>query len=489
MLFWHCRNFLTSWHYLYASSAIWILSYIFRLFKLNWINPIKASFLAGDEATVTLLQGNAMKITIATREKWKPGQYVYIRMPGIALFQNHPFTIASLCSDDLSPAHEQECQDMVLVFRPFKGFTSRVVDTALEHGPWKTYRAFLDGPYGGCRRRLDAFDHVVMIAGGSGITAIVSQLLDLVQRMRDGKAVTKTVQLIWAMKRPEAMEWFKQELRICYEFAPAASVRCQFYITAAKRQGATGHLVSAHTPTRPVSMLLHEKVNDMFQSIADHRSPMNSPTRNSAMIREEAQGDAEREKELRNENSDRMRPLPQARLKTAPSFGREAAWPPGASSTPSEASAPGHVNSTPALTLQEKRRGHALTLPLQSEPKSHPPPQFPAGMAEPSQPAHGFDFGFPSTPTEFQKNLMRFAFMPAAVKAHKQGWSTEWGRPQVAYMLREASREWTGRRACVFVCGPPSMRNDACGAVANLQTKVLSRKMDEIYMHTESYSL
>ena len=115
---------------------------------------------------------------------------------------------------------------MVLVFRPYGGFTNKVVETALEHGPWQTYRAFLDGPYGGMRRSMDSFDHVVVIAGGSGITAVVSQLLDLIKRMRDGKAVTKSVQLVWAMKRPETMEWFKEELRICREFAPPGAVQC-----------------------------------------------------------------------------------------------------------------------------------------------------------------------------------------------------------------------------------------------------------------------
>ena len=46
---------------------------------------------------------------------------------------------------------------MVLVFRPFGGFTNKVLRRALEHGPWHTYRAFVDGPYGGMQRRIEAF--------------------------------------------------------------------------------------------------------------------------------------------------------------------------------------------------------------------------------------------------------------------------------------------------------------------------------------------
>ncbi len=55
MLFWHCHKYLTSWNYLWATVAIWVLSYLIRPFKLNWSNPWRLSWLIGDEAAVTLL--------------------------------------------------------------------------------------------------------------------------------------------------------------------------------------------------------------------------------------------------------------------------------------------------------------------------------------------------------------------------------------------------------------------------------------------------
>jgi NAD(P)H-flavin reductase len=478
MLFWHCHNYLTSWHYLFSTVGIWLVSYMIRLFYLNWTNPWRMSWLIGEEAAVTLLPENAIKVTIPTQVKWKPGQYVYLRMPGVSVFENHPFTIASLCSDDFPSAYGEQYRDMVVVFRPFGGFTKKVLETALEHGPWRTYRAFLDGPYGGMRRSMDSFDHVVMFAGGSGITAVVSQLLDLIKRMRDGKAVTKTVQLVWAMKRPETMEWFKEELRICREFAPPNAVQCQFYITAAKRQAGTGTVVSAQTPSRPVSMVFHDKVNDMFQNIASNRFSMNSSRPHSELIHDEAKGDPEREKELRYEGMDRLRPLPEAHYKTvrAPS-----PTPPAAGLGIKEM-----PHMPPHPTLHEKRRSRSLSIDINNVRQSQATQMEQlSAMQNPQQ----FDFGFPSTPTEFQKNLMRFAFMPAAVKARKSGWSTEWGRPDIPYMLRDMCSDWTGRRTCVFVCGPPSMRVDVSNTVADLQKMVLRGEQDEIYLHTENYAL
>lgn len=99
-----------------------------------------------------------------------------------------------------------------------------------------------------------------------------------------------------------------------------------------------------------------------------------------------------------------------------------------------------------------------------------------------------YEFGFPSTPTEFQKNLMRFAFLPAATKA-ADGWSTEYGRPDLPYQLRQLSKTW-GKRTCVFVCGPPGMRVVVAKQVAELQKLVMhDSEKEEIFMHAENYAL
>ena len=438
MLFWHCHNYLTSWNYLWATAAIWFLSYCVRLFYLNWTDPRRMSWLIGEEAAVTVLPENAVKVTIPTQVKWKPGQYVYLRMPGISIFENHPFTIASLCSNDFLSEYGEHYRDMTLVFRPFGGFTRKVLDAAITKGPEKTYRAFIDGPYGGMKRELAAFDTVILFAGGSGITAIVSQLLDLIKKMRDHRAVTKQVHVVWALKRPETLEWFKEELRICREYAPPDSVHCQFFITAAKRQ-LPGSQSVPPSPARPVSDLLHGKINEAFQGIASKR--------NSTIIREAAGGDPEKEAQLRQENEDNITALPTPYL-----------------ASPKPVHSKTH-KTKPSFTLQIPPPPH-----LQQQQQSN------------------YDFGFPSTPTMLQKNLMRFAFMPS-VTTKKIGWRTEYGRPDISFMLRGFEREF-GRRTCVFVCGPPSMRVDVQRSVAKMQSNLLrDERRDEVFLHTENYSI
>jgi predicted ferric reductase len=594
LLFWHCHNYLTSWDYLFATVAIWALSYFLRIFNLNWLKPWRNAWLIGDEAAVSLMAENAVKVTIPTQMSWRPGQYVYLRMPGISIFENHPFTISSLCSEDFPSEYGDLYRDCTLVFRPFGGFTRRVLETAIEKGPLKTYRAYLEGPYGGMQRELAAFDTVILFAGGSGITAIVSQLLNLIKRMRDGKAVTKKIEVVWALKRLEAMDWFREELRICREHAPPDTVTCQFYVTAAKRQNRQG--MSERAP-RPISNILHDRLDGFVAGIASKR--------NSALIRDEAQGDVNLERELREENEDAITSLPQAKHLQPRVFPPQIqmSFPPPPKSPKSVA----REISLKKLEGKEKRQskqsmysnnsgmdGHEATRRYLSPParefhfppspkhdgphfqfappspnkprgpQNFPPPPPgppPQGGYRPSSfvgqdskdapkssdfpqppstyipstysdsknpedskdlefakpaPAHmrgksvdlhidipkapqimnqgsTFDFGFPSTPTEFQKNLMRFAFVG---RKKKEGWSTEYGRPDLGYMLKEMATGGAdgkgifGRRTCVFVCGPPSMRVDVANTVARLQADIWGDdSKDEIFLHTENYAI
>jgi predicted ferric reductase len=602
-LFWHCKNYLSSWSYLYATLAIWFFCYILRVFNLNWLKPWRNAWLIGDEAAVTLMAENAIKVTIPTQMSWKPGQYVYLRMPGISIFENHPFTISSLCSEDFPSEYGDLYRDCILVFRPFGGFTRRVLETAIEKGPFKTYRAYLEGPYGGMQRELAAFETVILFAGGSGITAIVSQLLNLIKRMRDGKAVTKKIEVVWALKRLEAMDWFREELRICREFAPPDTVNCSFYVTASKRQQRMG--ISERAP-RPISNILHDKLDGFVAGIASKR--------NSAFIRDEAQGDEQRERELRAEDQDAITSLPHPKhlqpyvfppppqtsfpppptkagrekslkrlegrdievdshaatrhfLSPDPSIpkSREFHFPPPSprhdaphfqfapsprnsynpqnypspppggppsqqhrpaswisqsqdsrpvSYVPSEYQPSEAGGPAPASKSASPARDHSPAPPSKERDPS-PQPQFQEdshSYPSPPQPAHTrgksadlsiaiplptqtstFDFGFPSTPTEFQKNLMRFAFINPK---KKEGWSTEYGRPDLGYMLKEMATGGSdgkgifGRRTCVFVCGPPSMRVDVANTVAKLQADIWGDdSKDEIFLHTENYAI
>ncbi|EFQ32726.1 ferric reductase like transmembrane component [Colletotrichum graminicola] len=523
LLFWHTKNYLASWNYLWATVGIWAFCYFIRLFNLNWTRPWRLSFMVGDEAAISLLAENAIKVTIPTQMRWRPGQYVYLRMPGVSFFDNHPFTISSLCSDDFPSEYGEQYRDCILVFKPYGGFTRKVLDMAIEKGPFHTYRAFLDGPYGGMRRDLAAFDTCILIAGGSGITALMSQLLNLIKRMRDGKAITRKVVVVWSLKKLEAMDWFREELRICRESAPPESVTCKFFVTSAVRNRGMAIEGADRGAPRALSHLFHDKLDGFVAGIASKR--------NSALIQSVAQGDVDREQELRAEQEDRITALPQQK------YLQPHQYPPPPPGPPPSSRYSAHEQSLRNLEGRDyddedrdakKREFHFPPINTKGEvphfnyapasprkvPETSPqdsdvpvrPPELAhlrttnlpgAGQPRPTStfgPPSGFDFGFPETPTEFQKSLMRFAFpVPHQIDG---GWSVEYGRPDLGYMLKEWAtggadgRGILGRRTAVFVCGPPAMRVGVANTVARLQAAIWGDDMlEEIYLHTENYAL
>ena len=89
---------------------------------------------------------------------------------------------------------------------------------------------------------------------------------------------------------------------------------------------------------------------------------------------------------------------------------------------------------------------------------------------------------------------MRFAFpVPHQIDG---GWSVEYGRPDLGYMLKEWAtggpdgRGVLGRRTAVFVCGPPAMRVGVANTVARLQAEIWGDDMlEEIFLHAENYAL
>ncbi|KAL2753975.1 hypothetical protein ACRALDRAFT_1062951 [Sodiomyces alcalophilus JCM 7366] len=547
LLFWHSKNYLASWDYLWATVAIWVFCLILRVFNLNWLKPWRLAFLVGDEAAITLLPENAVKVTIPTQMRWKPGQFVYLRMPGISLFENHPFTISSLCSEDFPSEYGDQYRDCVVVFKPYGGFTRRVLETAIEKGPFHTYRAFLDGPYGGMRRDLAAFDTCILIAGGTGITALMSQLLNLIKRMRDGKAITRKVVVVWSIKHLEAMDWFREELRICREAAPPESVTCKFFVTSAvrKRQEMIG---GDRSGSRALGHMFHDRLDGFVAGIASKR--------NSALIQAEAQGDPERERELRAENEDGITALPHPRylqpqqyrhqhqnqyqdgytahedaLRKVDGRGDDGQGAHHHMDQKEEQKKTGEFRFPPLDTKDAPHFNYAPVSPRKLPPETgggnenqgqddspyrDSPSELPVrapelahlrklddarpsakDQARPTStfgPPSGFDFGFPETPTEFQKNLMRSAFpVPHQIDG---GWSIEYGRPDLGYMLKQWAtggadgRGILGRRTAVFVCGPAAMRVGVANTVARLQAEIWGDdELEEIYLHTENYAL
>ncbi|KAK3366446.1 ferric reductase like transmembrane component [Podospora didyma] len=431
-LFWHTKNFLLSWNYLIATIAVFFFCNI----------PWRMSFMVGDEAAINIMTENTIKVTIPTQMRWKPGQYVYLRMPSISIFENHPFTISSLCSEDFPSEYGEQYRDCVLVFRPYGGFTRKVLETAIEKGPFHTYRALLDGPYGGTRRPLAAFDACVLVAGGTGITPLLPQLQHLAALMRDGKAITRKVVLVWCMKQLEILDSVRESLVRCRAMAPPGAITCKMFVTGAVRRPAAGQ--DGPRLSRWLADLL-----DLGLHGGNNKTALANKRRGFVLLgADEKRGDDDDDKPAQ------LRPPEQAHLRPAQREG-----------------------SGSGEREQQQQR------------QQHPRPASQAVFGPPC----GLECGFPQPTTKFQRSLMRFAF--PIPQGDGRDSSVEFGRPDLPYELRScvagvSGVNGPGQHVAIFVCGPKPMQRVVATTVAKLQAKVWGGKwgIAEIYLHDEHHA-
>jgi predicted ferric reductase len=174
-------------------------------------------------AIFTPLPGNVTRVTIENPGvKWQPGQHVFLTCHSVVPLQCHPFTIASLPSDN----------KMEFFIRAENGGTRRFfryaskMDSLLGDGQATSQSGravFIEGPYGSMRP-LRQFDSVVLLAGGMGATFTMPLLRDLVSAWKmecNGEqpshtarlAATKRLRFVWVIKSRSQFSLFNSQLQ------------------------------------------------------------------------------------------------------------------------------------------------------------------------------------------------------------------------------------------------------------------------------------
>lgn len=166
--------------WLYVPLAFWIFERVARALQLVSINLLcRFKFRAPlIKARATLIEG-AVVLHVPFKGEWAAGQHAYLSFwdpsflstPWI-YFQSHPFSIANVPS--CSVADEKGRRDMLFVMRTRDGMTKTLAHRIAQSPTgeaelWMT----LEGPYGGCTD-TEQFHNVLLIAGGSGISHVMS---------------------------------------------------------------------------------------------------------------------------------------------------------------------------------------------------------------------------------------------------------------------------------------------------------------------------
>lgn len=212
--------------FLWCCIAIWAFDRIMRLARTLCLGLIPR-FVKGTKATATYDDAaDIIRLDVTDLVPSKditPGHYYYLYAPGdIQGYQSHPFTLCSwrqppYSSLQASPIIEDDKESQPrtsssstrnnntmhsLLIRPYRGFTGRLqkkLMTSSEHNPSTKLTVFLEGPYGSALD-LRSFSDVLIIVGGSGITAAISHSNFLLPTQNT------SVHVVWAVQNSGLVE-------------------------------------------------------------------------------------------------------------------------------------------------------------------------------------------------------------------------------------------------------------------------------------------
>ncbi|RHZ67157.1 uncharacterized protein CDV56_108884 [Aspergillus thermomutatus] len=252
LCFWHAGQELDSWNYLWATLALWIVSYLGRIFGRSSAFRLKNQWLSGCPTFVYPLPDNMVRLEVhlpGPEWKWEPGQHVFLRFAGLRVLENHPFTIANACLRPVNADPEKlgERQMMKFLVRPQAGFTARLHamggSDALS-GFEGRVSTIVEGPYGTILRPRvqNRYDTVVLVAGGGGISAMLPWLehLSHLMSMKNPVAcVTKRVSLLWVTREPASVQWVENELREVKRNDDSDAIRTRIWITGGRKEDPT----------------------------------------------------------------------------------------------------------------------------------------------------------------------------------------------------------------------------------------------------------
>lgn len=141
---------------------------------------------------------------------WRAGQHVRIRvlspeMGVLGRTESHPFTIASIGGDG-----------MTLMCKKAGSWTNNLYNMAAssdsaysggKRGVARRAKVVIEGPYGGPGNAMfDSFSGAMFVAGGSGITYVLSAVQDLIHKDIAGRSRVKVIDLVWIVQ--DAGKWF-----------------------------------------------------------------------------------------------------------------------------------------------------------------------------------------------------------------------------------------------------------------------------------------
>lgn len=160
--------------------------------------------------------GDVVRLDFAHPQRaWKVGQHFFLCFTEGSIWQSHPFTPLSWPVEDgkgtvthsyILRAKGGETKKLAKIVQ------AKLAGALSEKAITPTTPVILQGPYGeSIVEGVTPDVNVLCIAGGTGITYVLPLLIDLLRDRNMNPA--RKVELVWAMKRREDVEWVEPEMK------------------------------------------------------------------------------------------------------------------------------------------------------------------------------------------------------------------------------------------------------------------------------------
>lgn len=159
---------------------------------------VPRTYKATTSVNITQLPGDITRIAFSIDGfSYRAGQYVFVCVPGISVLEWHPIALSSAPGSSTATVHVKAVGRWSRKLHAMAGeLALRDID-AQE----KPIKVFFDGPYGEPMVDIqgDTYSHILLIAGGMGITPMLSQWSSLRDQFSRGRPLSR-VHLVWATK-------------------------------------------------------------------------------------------------------------------------------------------------------------------------------------------------------------------------------------------------------------------------------------------------
>lgn len=188
---------------LHWAGFVWFLLPTVMGYLVNRFLSTSNSFTAVEVTEFTPLSDDFVKLVVsrsALRDgDFSVGQFVYINVPAVSQLQWHPFSVVS------SPRSSDT--SLTLIMKSVGDWTSAVNEYCSECKTNNTLpTVYLDGYYGASFELYEDYSTVCLVAGGVGVTPLLSILNDIVAKMLDGEQLRQKVYFIFTFRELSLLE-------------------------------------------------------------------------------------------------------------------------------------------------------------------------------------------------------------------------------------------------------------------------------------------